>query len=196
MNLTAVRRTRPAYVLTLVVPLLGIGLAGRARAQVATSTAKSIQLIAIKRASIGINLSSAAPVVFDLSGDFSTGSQAPAWSINWNLPAQAQLVRTCISLAGPLTGSEGSTHAIPPERVEARAESGGRFKSLSGAGCGRPLTLEVSDTYISSQNNKNGSRKDSVVLRIDNRGLNLPADNYVGTLNIFVEVIEAPHRTE
>jgi hypothetical protein len=176
----------------LVAGLLGAALATPAAGQNTLAATKSIQLIAIKRASVGISLANSGPILFDLLGGETAGSSDPAWSVNWNLPARNQVVRVCVSLAGPLQSASGGAASIPLSRIEARPESAGAFRNFAGSACGQAAALKVSEIPISGANNKLGTQKDSVQLRVNDRGLNLPPGAYSGTLNILVEVLEAP----
>ncbi len=176
----------------LIVVLLGAALAGPVKAQATLSATKSIQLVAVKPASVGISLVNAGPVVFSLNGTEATGNADSAWSVNWNLPARHQAIQVCAALAGPLTTTSGGSASIPPSHVEARLEGASAFQSFSGAGCSRAAALQVSRVVVTGLNNKLGSKRDSLQLRINERGLNLPPGTYSGTLNIFVDVVEAP----
>ena len=169
-------------------------LAAPGKAQTALSATKSVQLIAVKPASIGISLVNGGPVVFALNGAEATGNADPAWSVNWNLPARNQAIQVCAALAGPLTATSVSAASIPPSHVEARPDGASTFQNFSGTGCGRAAALQVSRVLVTGLNNKRGSKKNSLQLRINERGLNLPSGTYTGTLNIFVDVMEAPAR--
>ncbi len=179
----------------LAAGALGMALAHPVAAQNRLSATKSIQLIAIKRPSIGISLVNGGPVVFDLEGGETAGNSDPAWSVNWNLPARSQVVRVCVSLAGPLKPASGGAASIPLSRIEARPESAGAFQNFAGSACGQAAALKVSEIPISGANNKLGTKRDDLQLRINDRGLNLPPGAYTGTLNILVEVLEAPALT-
>ncbi len=177
--------------LFFVVPFVaGAGKLGMAQAL--SSATKSIQLIAVKRPSIGINLENAGPVIFNLNGTGSLGSASPAWVVNWNLLAQSHAVRVCLYLSGPVIADTGNSASIPPDRIQARTAGSDAFRSLSGTACGRANAAEVSTTLITEANRKGGSKRESVALRIDDRGLTLPSGTYLGTLNIVAEVVEGP----
>ncbi len=165
-----------------------------AKAQTTLSATKSVQVIAVKPTSIGISLMNGGPVVFNLRGAETTGNIDPQWSVNWNLPARRLAIQVCAALAGPLTATSVGAATIPPSHVEARLEGASAFQSFSGAGCGRTAALQVSRILVTGVNNKLGSKRDSLQLRINERGLNLPPGTYTGTLNIFVDVMEGPVR--
>ncbi len=167
-------------------------VAAQCAAQGSLSSTKSIQLIAVKPASIEITVENPGPVTFDLNGGVSVGHPAPQLTINWNLPPRGQAIRVCASLAGPLVAATGPRASIPTWRVGARVGSAGPLANFAGSACGLNSALEVSNLSITGANSKQGSKKQSLLLEINEDGLNLPAGTYVGTLNIMADVVEGP----
>lgn len=188
-------RSRSAFAelacMIIVGCLLVSCLAAPAQAQM-KSASQSIQLIAVKRASISVSLTNGGPVTFDLNGNLTAGSSAPSWKTNWDLaPGQeSTTVSVCVYLSGPLTGAAGSAVTIPASRVEAKSEGSGGFKPLSGTACGQVNGLLVATVPINKANRKDGSQIDSLVLRVNEAGMSLPPDTYTGTLNILAQVSE------
>jgi hypothetical protein len=181
--------------LALVPMLLGVSLGtvtDRLVAQNGLRSTRSIQLIAVKPASIEVTLDNPGPVTFYLNGGVAVGHPAPQITINWNLPPRSKAIRVCASLTGPLVASTGERASIPASRVGARIEPAGSFRMFTGSACGENSALEVSNLSVITANSNRGSRKESLLLEINEDGLNLPAGTYVGTLNIMADVVEGP----
>ena len=111
-----------------------------------------------------------------------------------NASAQGAALVVATTAGGGASASGGAA-SIPLSRIEARPESAGAFQNFAGSACGQAAALKVSEIPISGANNKLGTKRDDLQLRINDRGLNLPPGAYTGTLNILVEVLEAPALT-
>ena len=72
------------------------------------------------------------------------------------------------------------------------AESAEHLETFAGSACGTNAAFEVSSVKVTSANNKQGSMKESLMLQINEEGLDLPANEYVRTLNIIAYVSETP----
>ena len=171
----------------LLTVVLGCFLATPARAQL-NSTPQTVALAASKPESLSVTITTPGPVNFSpLTGTTTAGSVIPAWTTNWFLVPQRNQVAVCVYLSGALSGTGGNTDTIPAANVQGQPGGTGSFTALTGTACGQSNALSISTTAINNSNRTNGSKNDSVALRINESGLSLSADTYSGTLNIIAQ---------
>lgn len=167
------------------------------RAQVGlASAAQSVQLIASKRASVGVALpgGSAASLPGSLSegpNDFAPLPVVTTWNVD---PARTGAVRLAAFFDTPDRALAGSDGAIPASRVFGRVPTGGpkTFAPFTGPAVASASgmvgvaggTLVLFTQPISGANAVS-SRRDELQVRIDLSDMaDLPPGSYSGTLNL------------
>ena len=150
------------------------------------SNAPSVTLNATEPESISVTLGGVDTVNFSDLSSVVNGDNPVSWTTDWNLdPANHDTVDSCIyfASANALTGGANSQD-IPTSSVLGQPGASGSFSAISGSACGETNALQISSTAITTSNNNNGQKADSVALRIDPSGLGLAPGDYTGTLYI------------
>lgn len=168
----------------LLVAVVELAAAGQRKRVVA-----SVQLLAIKRPSVGIHVLDSNTPTF-LSNFTETSAEVdPDWSVDWNLPPREQVIHVCVSVNGHLASSGGADLASD---IEVRADGDNSFHPLTGTGCGQLNSLSMPEILVSKANHKDGSRTFHLLLRIDPRIYHRSMGDLSGTLKIVCDLSDGP----
>jgi hypothetical protein len=117
------------------------------------------------------------------------GSATITVNTSWTVSFLIGNVRTYAYFTSPVAAlTDGAGDNIPASSVTGSV-NGGAFTAFTGA---TPFSgasgMQLSSTFIFLFN-VNGNRTDTINMRINTTGLNLPAANYTGVLNIQAQAI-------
>jgi hypothetical protein len=175
------------------IALVLTGLAPISRAQVINSAAGTVTLTANLAESLSVNVTSGTAVSFTLASNTAAnaGSGGSSVTTAWTLKPG----RTSVALWAYFTSATsalvhqtaGNTSDIPSSAVKMQVGGAGPFSSLTSVS---PFNASASGLQIGASIaitglNKTSSRTDTLAYQIDTTVVpQLPADTYIGTLNI------------